>query len=838
MESSLSVALILSAVNNMGPALTSAVSQVREVQESFNRLGNTSPTGKWDDKFFNTQLENMKKLKTESEKLKSDGKNQIITGTVELGAVKEAVDSAAKFEKVMKQVELANYDANVPLELQAEQMKNLSDLALKLGADTVFSNTDAAKAELTLIKNGMDYKDVLEGGAKAAVYLAQTAEISCDSAGDAISQVTNMFQLQGSQLMQTADDINRAANASSAGVQNIMHDMQQTGQTAHMLGLNVKDTTLLLGTLHNMGLGDASGTFLNDLLLRLDAVSPEAEKALNSLGLLEGATVTKTKTGKTKIVGGESSMFDETGHLRSAQDLVTKIRQTLYNAHIDPKQMFDANGNMLSDEELQKQFGGKKANEVISNMKKAFGIQGMRAAVGLTVSGKGSFEDMTEKANKAKAIESQVQEMQQTFSGIAESIKGSLETLLTSASTPLMNSLKGIGNNIIDVINKLTAWTAANPKVATAILQIVGYLAMFNLGMGATKLLFGNLLGVFANGGTAILKTARYFKGFGESFSFLTKAMGGGKISSFFRAFTFGTKLDGVTKGIMSLGSKVGSVFKTMGSASLNVVKNIARIGVEFAQAGIKATVSGAKMAAVWVKAGGANALKVIKVVGNVGLEFLKTGVKAGISGVQMAGVWLKAAGSAALNAIKTILSVGVQFLATGAKALIAGGQMALAWIIGLGPIGILIAAVTAIVVAAVVAWNTNFLGFRDKAQEIFSVVGSFIGGVVDGIKNTWNSAISWISNELNTLWGYVQKLLDNPIVKGIIGGAKWLGGKIEGLITGGNSEDTINNSNSSSYSDNRNITYNINSTDPRLAASEVSSSDDKYTRSRDPRFG
>ncbi|WP_051542059.1 phage tail tape measure protein [Clostridium lundense] len=836
MDSSLSVALVLSAVNNMGPSLTSAVRQVREVEDSINRLGNASPTGKWDDKFFDDQLSKMKEWKTESEKLKSSGKDQMLKGFVELSAVKQAVDSAADFEKVMKQVELANYDATVPLKIQEEQLKNLSDLSLKLGADTVFSNTDAAKAELNLIKNGMEYKEVLEGGAKAAVYLAQTAEISCDSAADAISQVTNMFQLQGSQMMQTADDINRAANASSAGVQNIMHDLQQTGQTAHNLGINIKDTTLLLGTLHNMGLGDASGTFLNDLLLRLDAVSPEAEKALYSLGLLQGATVQKTKTGKTKIVGGESSIFDESGHVKNAQDLVNKLRQTLYNAHIDPKQMFDSSGNMLSDDELEKLFGAKKANEVLNQFKKAFGVQGMRAAIALTVSGKGSFEDMTEKAGRAKAIEQQVQEMQSTFSGIVEQIKGSLETLLTSAGTPFMNELKKYGDSIVNVINSISAWVAANPQAAASILKVVAGLAAFNLGAGAVKLLFGNVLGVLSSGGTVFLNLAKYFKGFGESFSFLTKVMGGGKISSFFRAFTFGTKLDGVTKGIMSLGSKTGGIFKSIGSGALNASKSIGRVGSEFVKTGGRAVAAGAKMAGVWLKAAGTSALSAIRVIGNVGLEFLKTGVKAGIAGAKMAGAWLKAAGAGALSAIKTIISVGAQFLATGAKALIAGAKMALAWVIGLGPIGIIIAVITAIVVAAVLAWKTNFLGFRDKVQEIFGAIGSFIGGIVDGVKNAWNSAISWISNELDKLFGYAKKLLDNPIVKGIISGAKWVGGKIEGLVTG-KSEDTIKNSNSSSYSDNRNITYNINSTDPRLAAAQISNNDDKYVKSRDPRL-
>lgn len=51
MDTSLSVALVLTAVNNMGPALSSAVSQVKNVQDSVSKLGNVSPTGKWDDNF-------------------------------------------------------------------------------------------------------------------------------------------------------------------------------------------------------------------------------------------------------------------------------------------------------------------------------------------------------------------------------------------------------------------------------------------------------------------------------------------------------------------------------------------------------------------------------------------------------------------------------------------------------------------------------------------------------------------------------------------------------------------------------------------------------------------
>ncbi len=677
---SLAVALVLTAVNNLSPGIDSAVSKVKEFEKAV----------------------------------------EFAKGMAEAKAFDYAVGFAADFEDVMKKVELANYDALVPMNIQKKQLEELSKLSMNLGRDTVFSNIEAAKSELTLIKNGMDYIDVLEGGAQAAVYLAQTAEESTTVTADAVSQITNMFQLSGSQLMQTADDINRAANASSAGVTDIMNDLQQTGQSAYNLGLNVKDTTLLLGTLHNMGLGDSSGTFLNDLLLRLDAVSPEAQKALYNLGLLKGAKVTTTSSGKTKIVGGESSLFDEKGQIKSAQDLVNSLRQTLYNNQIDPKMLFDKSGNMISNDELDTIFGAKKANQVIKDMKEAFGVQGMRAAIALTVSGKGSYEEMVQKAQRMKDIQSQVIEMQGTLAGMFEAAHGSWETLMTAGSTPLGQELKKTLGTITEVINKTLEWVQTNPKVATAILKVVGVLAMVNLGMGALKIMFGNVAGLFASGGGVFLKSFRYFKGFGETFNLLTKVMGQGKITSFFKAFTFGTKLDFIPR-----------MFGTIGKGALGLVG--------------------------------------------------------------------------------TVSKVGGAFLKTGAQALVAGAKMALAWLIGLGPVGWIILGISALVIAAIAAWKTNFLGFRDKVLEVWEK----IKGVFEKVKEFFGFKNDSITQEAVDKASSVDYNLSRS------------------------KTPTIRTSNNRSIVDNRQYIYNVKSTDPRLAAKEISrdNKNDKYLKSRDPKL-
>ncbi len=733
---SLSVALVLTAVNNLNPGINSAVSKVKEFKSAADKI-QPNQSIKYNTKWFEDQSKATDDLKKKLKKLKGEETMQLAKGMAK--AFDYSVGLAADFEEAMKKVEMANYDASTPLDIQKEQLRELSKLAMELGHDTVFSNTEAANAQLALIKNGMNYVDVLEGGAKASVYLAQTAGESTTVTADAVSQVANMFQLSGSQLMQAADSINRAANASSAGVTDIMRGLQHTGQSAYNLGLNVKETALLLGTLHNMGLGDSSGAFLNDLLLGLDAVSPEAKEALYNLGLLKGATVTTAESGKTEIVGGESSLLDEKGQLKSAQDLVSALRQTLYQNQIDPELLFDKSGNMVSNEVLENILGAKKASQVINDMKKAFGTQGMRAAIALTVSGKGSYEEMVQKAQRMKDIQEQVIEMQGTLAGMFEAVRGSWESLMTDDSTPIGQELKKTVRMVTEYINKAAEWAQANPKVAASILKLIGFLAAFNITAGAVKLLFGNIGGVLSGFGGVALKAGIYFKGFGESYKLLTSVMGQGKISSFFKAFTFGTKLDFILR-----------MFGSIGRGALGMVAKVGKVG-------------------------GA-------------------------------------------------------FLATGANALIAGGKMALAWFIGLGPVGWIIAGITALVIAAIAAWKTNFLGFRDKVLEVWGGIQDVLAKVKDFFVFILDLSIDDVLAKVKEFFGFKP---DESI-----NNASDEARRINYSLSQDKISSTIGSNNNRAIVDNRQYIYNVQSTDPRLTAEEISkNNNDKYYRSRDPRF-
>ena len=531
-NTSMTVALVLTAVNNMPSVLNAAGRNVQTFASQVAKCGDEISR-------YNQKIEALEDNIKTFNNLKSSGLQDIQSGMLMMAPVEEVLRHAANFEGVMKKVEFAIYDSTLPAAVLQEQMESLTEQALELGNATTFSNMEAAQAQLALIRNGMTVKDVLEGGAAAAMYLAQTAEIAPSAAADAVSQITNMFQLQGNQLLKVADQINRAANASSAGVMDIMHDLQQVGMTANLLGLDVKETTLLLGTLHNLGLGASSGNYLNDMLINLDKMTPKARKALEAMGWLEGATVQTLASGNIRVIGGTNSLFDEQGQIRSAEHLVKKLREVLYsNTGLKPEDLRDKQGNLLPQEEIERIMEAKNKLEAMQQLKDVFGIQGMRAAIALATPGKGSYEEMVAQAERAQRIQDQVLGWQETLLGKLETLKGSWETIMTQSGSPLTNEVGQLVDKVIKLTNALGDWANKNPHIVTGLLKILGAIAISKIAIGGGKFLFGGLGSILSNIAKVVLTVTRSIHGFYDAFKYFRS--GAGVFRSLWQAVAFG----------------------------------------------------------------------------------------------------------------------------------------------------------------------------------------------------------------------------------------------------------------------------------------------------------
>lgn len=582
-NTSLKVALIMTAVSNIAPILDRS-------RRSLETFGQSAKKVQSDFDKYNQKVKQAEDRMRSFQKVQDAGVSNVQAGAVMLVPVEEMARQAALFEGAMKKVENANYDASVPLRIQQEQMQKLREIALKLGADTVFSNLEAAEAENTLIRAGMDYIDVVKGGAAASMYLAQTAEMAPKAAAGAVAKITNMFQLQGDKLMYVADQINRAANASSAEVQNIMHDLQQAGMSANTLGLKVKETSMLLGVLHNMGLGDESGTYLNDMLINLNKATPKARVALQEMGWLQGATVKKLQSGKIQVNGGINSLFDEKGQIKSAQAMVNRLRDVLYkNSGIKPQDLRDKQGQLLPQEKIEEIMKARDKLKAIQQLKDVFGIQGMRAALALATPGKGSYEEMAQKAERAKRIQDQVLEWQETLLGKVETLKGSWTTLMAESGSPSLQGLKENAQYLVDLTNKAIAFSNTHPQITKWAVKLFSSLAVGRIAFGGLQFMFGGTGKFITGAGKMLMGFGRYAAGFYDTFRYFRQ--GSGIFRSLWSAVSFGYPA------LSRAGIMVGRLASGMGNGVLMAIK----YGGRLLWLGAQALIMGARMAVAWL---------------------------------------------------------------------------------------------------------------------------------------------------------------------------------------------------------------------------------------------
>jgi phage-related minor tail protein len=156
----------------------------------------------------------------------------------------------------------------------------------------------------------------------------------------------------------------------------------------------------------------------------------------------------------------------------------------------------------------------------------------------------------------------------------------------------------------------------------------------------------------------------------------------------------------------------------------------------------------------------------------------LETGIVSFIGGqvipmIQNIVTWLKDHFGGALDAVMGIVKdVAMPVLAAlGAIMLVTGAKMAIGWLIGLGPIALIVLAVTALTALIVANWD-RIVGFLKAAWEkIQAIAGTvlnwmgdrwnafagFVSGIWHGITGAIGSALEGVKNVFNTVIGWIR---------------------------------------------------------------------------------
>jgi TP901 family phage tail tape measure protein len=200
-------------------------------------------------------------------------------GLLAAGVVKTSVSLEASFSKTMAQIGASTDGASA-------HMDELNKLAMKLGAETSFSASDAANAMLELGKAGINASDIMGGALKGTLLLAAAGSTDLGTASTIAANAMNTFGLKGKDMNTIAAALAGGANASSASVESLGQALQQVGPGATNAGLSLQETVGALSAFDAAGIkGSDAGTSLKTMLSRLVPQTDAAKVAMAKLGL-------------------------------------------------------------------------------------------------------------------------------------------------------------------------------------------------------------------------------------------------------------------------------------------------------------------------------------------------------------------------------------------------------------------------------------------------------------------------------------------------------------------------------------------------------------------------
>lgn len=208
----------------------------------------------------------------------------VVGGSVVAGAAlakftAASVNLEAKYSQTMATIQSATGASG-------RAMAKMNAMALKLGADTSFSASDAADAMLELAKAGVTTRNIMRGGVAGTLQLAAAGGTELATAATIASNAMNSFNLGGTEMASVAAALAGGANASSASVESLGLGLAQVGAGAVNAGLNLQETVAALAAFDNAGVkGSDAGTSLKTMLARLVPNTVKAKDAMRDLGL-------------------------------------------------------------------------------------------------------------------------------------------------------------------------------------------------------------------------------------------------------------------------------------------------------------------------------------------------------------------------------------------------------------------------------------------------------------------------------------------------------------------------------------------------------------------------
>ncbi len=354
------------------------------------------------------------------------------------------------------------------------EMDKLREAALKAGADTAYSASEASQAEAELAKAGVSVADILGGALSGSLGLAAAGQLDLGQAAEISAQALNIFGLAGDQTTRVADVLAAGANKSAADVTQLGDALRQGGLLAAQTGLSLEETTGVLSLFaDNALIGSDAGTSLKTMLQRLAPSTGPAAEAMAELGL---------------------NFYDAQGAFVGIEEVAAQ---------------------------LQDRLGGLSDEQKSTALTTIFGSDAVRGASILMEGGAAAVEEYTAAVNDQGAAARMAAEQLNNLAGDVEQFKGSVETSLIRIGDLFDGVNRKVvqsGTEVVNVFNDFAttpAWGAIQRNITE----------LANIGGGRLTELADGISG--ALGKIDASDVDRFFAGIEDGFEKVAKAADG-----------------------------------------------------------------------------------------------------------------------------------------------------------------------------------------------------------------------------------------------------------------------------------------------------------------------
>lgn len=328
-----------------------------------------------------------------------------------------------------------------------EQMERISDTALQIGEDTIYSADQIAESFIELGKAGVDAEGIIGGIGAAVANLGAAADIPLVAASNIIVSAVQTFGLAAEDAIRVSDLLTGSANASMVEVQDLGVSLKYAGGVASSIGIPFEDLNTALAILGKYGIrGSTAGTSLRQMMVGLIGNSKQAIGVLTDLGIITEE--------------GGNAFFDATGKLKPLPEVMQILNDSME---------------------------GLTQEDKVGLLRKIFNVRALPTVLNLMKEGTAGFEEMAAAIEGVSAADTAAARLD-NLSGDIEILRGNIETFLIRAGTPMQEFFRGI----VQAITSVVQWFGnLSPSMQMLILKTLAIVAALLIFMGTIAVIVG-----------------------------------------------------------------------------------------------------------------------------------------------------------------------------------------------------------------------------------------------------------------------------------------------------------------------------------------------------------